>query len=165
MERFRRWLQEEKPAEIEPTQIDRAEHLPPAAVRKRILIVGTNYEDRVDELRVSINRHLEAKGWVNTHEARILRNVDRVEERFYDIELDGTGTPTIPVGVLVGQYMRVYDFGGSTIHMPDIILEQLRELCDTHGVPMVRFERGPDGMPRLLDTPPDFLLGPGESED
>lgn len=133
----------------------------------RVLIIGSNAIDHVGELSEWVEQWFREKGLGNNYEVNLLRDETYIQDAFYGrVEPWGNGTHNPPRIVLAGQYMRRYPDGFTGMYVPmESNIEEIQDLCDRHGVPLVRFEfENKDSVPVLTGGGLELLLGEGATK-
>ena len=119
---------------------------------KRILVIGSNYEDGVMDLAREINQFLEQKhhpklkaSWIKNH--RVIGNaITGVDENGVQI------TPPASM-VLAGHHVRDYDGDGAQTWEIEPFINDISNLCQKLEIPLVRFSYFRDKQRFEFDTP------------
>ncbi len=113
----------------------------------RVVVYGSNTSG-AQELATQFQMYLEKTG-INSPIVQHERDVALVRETFYG-RMTPQDIPSLPRGVIVFPWMRQYDlwtgkgmfirtFGKEGLE-DSLAFERIKELCDQHNVPLIKFE-------------------------
>jgi hypothetical protein len=133
----------------------------------RVLIIGTEVETQVFELRKAFQSYSRERG-VEDCVVHLQKFAGKIADAFFGLGDDFDGEPTLPAGVLIGTHVRGWDprsglpyteeIGEQQWMYEGVPLEIIEGLCKKYNVPLIKINEVDS------EKAPTLLLASGDSE-